>query len=141
MTYRIKLTVSTPDIVLFKGRDTFRVHVVASDAEDMPNEVFGHQRTLVDPDTNTYQDEFCFVCSAYDLSTYPANTPDSDQFPQFFRKDTVDILVPGIEIAQATIESIQEQVCHLIVLMNKLDDLDTVVETWCPSAPEDSSSI
>jgi hypothetical protein len=141
MTYRIKLTASTPSIVKFKGRDTFRVQIVASDAEDMPNEIFGHQRTLVDPDTNTYQDEFCFVCSPYDLSIYPANEPDPEQFPQFFRKATIDILVPGVEIAQEVIEEVQEQVCHLITLLNKLDELEAATPVWCPSPPEASSSV
>ena len=141
MVYRIKLTPSTPSIVKFKGRDTFRVQIVASDGENVPNEIFGHQRTLVDPLTSEYQDEFCFVCSPYDLSIYPANEPDPEQFPQFFRKDTIDILVPGIEIAQEVITEVQEQVCHLITLMEKLDELEAAAPVWCPSPPEDSSSI
>jgi len=140
MAYRIKLTPFTPSFIKFRGRNVFRVKIVASDAEDMPNEIFGHQRTLVDPDTNEYQDEFCFVCSPFDLSTYPANEPDPTQTPQFFRKDTIDIYVPGIEIAESTISSVQEQVCHLITLLGKLDELNEGAATWCPSAPDEESS-
>jgi len=141
MTYRIKLTPSTPSLVKFKGRDSFRVQITASDAEDMPNEVFGHKRTLVDPETNDYQDEFAFVCSPYDLSLYPANEPDPEQFPPFFRKATIDILVPGIEMAQDVITQVEEQVCHLVTLMGKLDELEEGTAVWCPDAPPDSSSI
>jgi hypothetical protein len=141
MVYRIKLTPATPSIVKFEGRDSFRIQITASDAENLPNEIFGHQRTLVDPDTSTTQDEFAFVCSPYDLSIYPANEPDPEQFPQYFRKATIDILVPGVEMAQEVITEVQEQVCHLITLLEKLDELEAGTPVWCPDAPDSSSSL
>lgn len=141
MAYRIKLTPFTPELIKFLGRDTFRVKVVASDGEGLPNEVFLHQKTLVDPNTNSQQDEFVAVCSPYDLSIYPANTPAVDQSPAFFRKDTIDILVPGTEMAQDVINAVLEQVCHLITLLEKLDELEALAPVWCPSPPESSSSV
>lgn len=135
MAYRIKLTPYMPEIIKFKGVDSFRVRIVASDAEDMPAEIFGHQQTLLDPDTQTTVDEFCFVCSPYDLTAYPINTPAVDQSPAFFRKDTIDILVPGVEMAQEVITQVTEQVTHLIVLLNKLDELEAGAAIWIPSAP------
>lgn len=141
MTYRIKLTPYTPSIVKLDGRDTFRVRIVASDGEGMPNEIFGHQRTLVNPDTLEYQDEFVFVCSAYDLSIYPAEEPSESQSPAFFRKDTIDILVPGVEMAAEVIAEVQAQVCHLVVLLEKLDELEALPPVWCPSPPDSSSSL
>lgn len=139
-TYRIKLTTSTPEVTKFKGRDTFRVIVVASDAEEMPNEIFVHQRTLVDPYTNDTQDEFCFIASPYDLSIYPANEPSPTQSPAYFRKDTIDILVPGILIAEEVIAAVEEQVCHLITVLTKLCETTERDPVWCPSAPDDESS-
>lgn len=135
--YRIKLTPATPSVVKFKGRDTFRVQIVASDADNMPNEIFGHQRTLVDPHTNTYQDEFCFVCSPFDLSTYPANEPDSEQSPQFFRKDTIDILVPGIEMAEQVIEEVTAQVQQLVRLLVSLCEVTDREPVWVSSLSVD----
>lgn len=129
MAYSITLTPYTPEIIKFKGVDSFRVRIVATAATDMPKEVFGHQKTLVDPLTNTSTDEFCFVCSPYDLSAYPANTPDDEQSPQYFRKDTVDILVPGVEMAQEVINQVLEQVQHLVTLLKKLDELDALTPT------------
>jgi len=131
-TYRIKLTPSSPEIVKFKGRDTFRLQVVASDGENLPNEIFGHQRTLIDANTSTTADEFCFICSPYDLSIYPANAPAAEQSPAFFRKDTIDILLPGVEKYEEVWGSIQTQVCALITLLESLDDLNTGTAVWCP---------
>ena len=138
-TYRIKLTPSAPTPIKFEGRNVFRIQIVASDAENMPNEIFGHQQTLVDPDTLEKQDEFCFICSPFDLSTYPANEPAPTQTPAFFRKDTIDILLPGVEIADEVIAEVNDQVAHLLVTLEKLDVLNEGAATWHPSAPVESS--
>jgi len=131
--YRIKLTPYTPEVVEFEGKDTFRVKIVASNATDMPVEIFGHQRTPIDPATSTYQDEFVFVCTAYDLSTYPANTPDMSQDPPFFRKDTMDILVPNIVAGNKVIEEVKAQVHILVADLFKLDALNLGTVEWVPS--------
>lgn len=131
--YRIKLTPYTPEVVAFEGKDTFRVKIVASNATDMPVEIFGHQRTPIDPATSTYQDEFVFVCTAYDLSTYPANTPNMSQDPPFFRKDTMDILVPNIVAGNKVIEEVKAQVHILVADLFKLDALNLGTVEWVPS--------
>src|SRR5262249_612577 len=110
----IKITPYTPQVVRFRGEDTFRVRILASDANRMPNEIFGHQRSIIDYDTNATLDEFCFVCSPLDLVTYPAGSPNPDQFPAFFRKDTIDILVPGVTMAADVIADVEAQVCRLV---------------------------
>jgi hypothetical protein len=135
MTHKIKLIVESPTRVAFKGRDSFRIRVTASSGVNMPEEIFGHQKTLVDPYTEETQDEFVFVCSPYDLSIYPANVPDEEQSPAFFRKSTVDILVPGIDMAEEVITSISEQVDELVKLLNRLDTLDEQTSTWYSENP------
>lgn len=132
--YRVKLTPYTPEVVVFRGKDTFRVKVVASNANDMPSEIFGHQRTPIDTATSTYQDEFVFVCTAYDLSTYPTNAPDTSQDPPFFRKDTLDILVPNIETGNKVIEEVKDQVAVLVADLFKLDVLNAGTVEWVPDA-------
>lgn len=137
MVHRIKLTPYTPETVRFRNRDAFRVKIVASDGDGLPNEIFGFQRTLVDANTEEQCDEFSFVCSPYDISAYPANEPDPDQSPQFFRKATVDILVPSLTVAQEVLEDIEAQVCRLVQLLDQLDDLRVLPAVWCPSEPDD----
>ena len=139
--YGVKLTTSSPEVVRFKGRDTFRIVITASDAENMPNEIFGHKKTLVDPDpANIQQDEFCFVCSAYDLSFYPANAPNPEQSPPFFRKATIDILLPSVTKFDEVYKEIKEQVDLLISVLGNLDTLGTPIVTWHPTAPTTTTS-
>ena len=140
-TYRIKLTSSSPALVKFKGRDTFRITVTASDALNMTNEIFAHKKTLVDPDPLVVQqDEFCFVCSPYDLSFYPADTPTPGQSPPFFRKASFDILLPSVDTFQKVYDEIKAQVDLLIETQRKLDILGTPIVTWHQSAPTTTTS-
>ena len=79
----------------------FRLRIVASDAVDMPAAIFLHQKTLVDPyqSGGTVQDEFVCICSPFDLTIYPENEPATGQFPAFFRKSVVDIILPSMDTA------------------------------------------
>ena len=131
----IKLTPYTPARTVFRNRDCYRVKVVASNENHMPKEIFGYQRTLLDPEQGTTCDEFSFICSPYDLTIYPKNSPDPAQFPQYFRKDTFDIYVPGIGEAAEVLADVEAQVCHLVSLLNKLDKLVALPVIWCPSEP------
>lgn len=137
-TPRIKLTPYAPELVRRKGRDTFRVKVQASDAANMPNEIFGYQRTLLDPHTGEQLDEFCFVCSPFDLVTYPANEPRAGQLPAFFRKSYVDILVPGLQTVQETLDEIEQQVCHLVTTLKTQCEVAALEPYWCPAPPPDA---
>jgi hypothetical protein len=136
MTRRIKLTIATPEPDIFNGYEVFRVRIEASGGEDMPNEIFGHQRTLVDPQTGLEQDEFCFVTSAFDLSTYPAHQPQTGQSPAYFRKSLIDVLMPNLLVANNFIAGVQAEVARLIYIMDHLDLLAVETELWIPSPPE-----
>lgn len=135
MTRRIKLTVQSPTRVKFRGEDTFRMVATASDGDGVPNEIFVHQRTLVNPLTRRECDEFISVASAYDLSIYPANEPDDSQSPAFFRKSTIDILVPSVSVFDQAKIDLETQVCHLVRVLNRLDVLSETDTAWCPSPP------
>ena len=108
--------------------DAFRLRITAVDNVLMPKAIFAHQRRLVDPYDGSTGDEFCFIASPFDCTIYPANAPDANQFPQFFRKATVDILLPSTEAAAETWSAIHTQVCNLVAAYNRLDAL-LVVET------------
>jgi hypothetical protein len=135
MSCRIKLTFQSPEVAKFLGRNTLRLRVTASDGEEMPDEVFLHQRTLVDADTDEWQDEFVAICSPYDLSDYPVDEPTTGQFPTYFRKATADIYLPGISVFSEVKEDIEAQIRFLVQLLNKLEELDTVEEIWIPDEP------
>lgn len=139
-TYRIKLTFAAPEIENFLGRNTLRMTVVASDAENLPNEIFLHQKTVVNAALDEAQDEFVSICSPYDLSDYPVNEPNPTQSPQFFRKSTIDILLPGIGYYSEVKEEIESQVTLLLHLLEQLEDLSVVDEVWIPDAPAADSS-
>jgi len=140
--YSITLTFQTPEPVAFEGREVFRLVCTASNGVNVPNEVFGHEKTLVDPVTGMQQDEFSFICSPYELSIFPANEPDPTQSPQFFRKASLDILLPSVQIFADTKDAIESQVSRLLDLLNLLDELQNtqIVTLTAGTASEDSSS-
>lgn len=140
--YSIKLTMSAPDVALFQGRSAFRLVVTASEAVGLPNEIFLHQRTLVNVDTGQQQDEFVAIASAFDLSSYPANEPSVSQSPAYFRKAQLDILLPSVTVFEAVRDEISQQVQVLLNVLGKLDGLQeqSFVLTGASRAPESSSS-
>ena len=136
MAYRIKLTPYTPSRVKLAGRDTFRLRIVASNGEDMPNEIFLHQRTLIDAVEETTRDEFVCIASAFDMSIYPINDPEETQSPAFFRKDTMDIYLPSVTVVDEVIDEVEAQVAALINVMRTLDELSALEPIWIPDESE-----
>jgi hypothetical protein len=140
-TRYIDVTFSTPEPAMFQGRGVFRVVVQVVRAEQMPLEIFGFQQTLLDAYTQTTFDEFAFVCSAYDLSFYPANAPNPTQSPAFFRKSGFDILLPGVAAATDFITEVRNQIEELVDTLNLLDTLtqETSLEYPGPDTDDEGS--
>ena len=111
--------------------DVFRLRITATDNVLMPKHIFAHEKNLVDPYDGTYGDMFCFIASPFDVTIYPAGEPDPNQFPPFFRKDQIDILVPSTEDADTVWKLIHEQVCNLVAAYNRLDALVEVETVRC----------
>ncbi len=114
----------------------FRLKIQAVEASGLPLEIFGHQRLGVDPHAEVLKDEFIFVCSAFDLTNYPIDEPDSSQSPAYFRKDTVDVVLPAQITADEMWEAIRTEVCTLIAALNAMDVL--VVEEDYVCGEQDS---
>jgi len=128
--------------------EAFRLVIVAEDAVQMSEEVFAHQKRLVDPYTGETGDEFVFVCSPFDLTIYPASEPDPTQFPPFFRKAQIDLLLPSTEAAETAWTVIYGEVCELVAAMNRNDRLAEGETIRCGAAvaesggsPEESISL
>lgn len=121
--------------------DVFRLRITAQDEVLMTRYIFAHQRTLLDPYEGSQFDEFCFIASPFDCTIYPVGEPDINQYPQFFRKDTIDILLASTEMAEDAWEAIREHVCNLVAAYNRLDALVQVETTRCGGELETVESV
>ena len=138
----ITLQRQASELVFVANRgDAFRLKVIATAASQMPAEVFGHQRQLIDPSSGTAGDEFCFVCSPFDLSVYPANEPDDDQFPSFFRKNSIDVLLPSSAAVEDAWLAIQEEVSGLVSAMNRMEWLTPAETVRIGAANDEETSL
>lgn len=137
--YFITLTFEAPSIETFHGKEVFRLKCTASDGLYMPDEIFCHNRTVVNEALNESQDEFSHIASPYELSIYPANAPTPGQSPAYFRKSTIDILLPSVTLYQETKTLIQAQVSRLLDLQEKLDLLETSDTVMLPTSYTSSS--
>ena len=142
MARGITLTRSGEQKVFVPNRgDAWRIRIVASDAENMPNEVFGHRYGLRDAHTGLEGLDFCFVASPEDLVLYPANEPNVAQTPPYFRLDTIDVVVASRKIALDLWEEVQARVCALVEALNRKDRLVVEETSRCgdPLTEEESS--
>jgi hypothetical protein len=132
MARQVTLSRSAQERIFVPNRgEAFRLRVEALYPEGLPAEIFAHQKRLIDPATGETGDEFCFVCSPFDLTIYPANEPEPTQFPQFFRKSVVDILLGTQALADDLWRNLQQEVNELISALNKLDVLGEAETVLC----------
>lgn len=99
----------------------YRLKITASDAEGMPNEIFMHEQTLQDPYSQLVFENFVCVASVPDITIYPVGAPNATQWPPFFRKDSIDIIVFNQDLAEETWRIIQAEVTVLVESLNKLE--------------------
>lgn len=140
MTRAIQLHIQTPEPMQFQGRGVFRVVIDVVQAVNIDEEIFLHQRTVVDPIQNEYMDQFLAVCSPFDLSIYPANAPDPTQDPPFFRKSQIDFLLPTVDFAQEVTNEVQRQVRSMLDTANQLDQLTPGYTVWEPAEPSTTTT-
>lgn len=91
----------------------------------MPNEIFVHKQWLIDPYNNTTDEEFVHIAKVEDLSLYPKNEPDPDpDSPPFYRKDTIDIQLPGNVDAEEVLAEIYRQIGDLLKELAAVEELE-----------------
>lgn len=137
--YFITLTFEAPSIETFHGKEVFRLKCTASDGMYMPDEIFCHERTVVNEALGESQDEFSHIASPYELSIYPTDEPASGQSPAYFRKAVIDILLPSVTLYEDTKTLIQAQVTRLLDLQEKLDALEDADVVMLPTSYTSSS--
>lgn len=119
----IRLVRETQTRFVTNAVDGFRFTVTASDAYDMPNEIFAYVRRPLNPTLGTEADEFSHVCSVPDLEEYPAAEPTGT--PPFFRLSTIDLVFRSQTDAEEAWELIQREVTVLVDTLNRNDVLST----------------
>jgi len=135
MSYYFNIQYQTPDADELNGRPCFRLAGEIIEAVNVTTKVFLHQRTLIDPETEEYAEEFVAICSPFDLTLFPADAPDPDQSPAFYRKAVFDIPLPNVGSVADTIASIDAQLTVLAGLLASLDTLTEVQTKWLPEEP------
>jgi hypothetical protein len=142
MSRHLKINISTPNPVKFNGRGVFRIMVEVVEAVGMEAEVFLHERLPISTDPLETADAFVAICNPFDFA-YPINDPDPTQDNQYFRKSTVDFLIPSVDLARDIIDGnacegidgIKAQLQTLIDTMQDLDDMSEAQEDWINGTP------
>lgn len=116
--YEVKIQVSTPgDPEAFFGRSYYRVHLLVTDATNLPQEIFVHQRVA---GWQGSHDEFIGVAGPLDLVNIPEQVPVEGGK---FRKAEVDLLIESVSLANQTVKTIQRSVQHLLRGLRQLETL------------------
>lgn len=117
----------------------FRLRVTTKDAVMMPAHIFIHEQRLADPAVLDVAEDFVYVASPFDVTIYPTTAPTPGQYPAYFRKDQVDIVLPSTAAAEAAWAAIRDAVYVLVDAYDRLDTLTVVEETRCGAALDEPS--
>ena len=141
MTARgITLTRSVESIEAIPNRgDGFRIQIVASDGELMPDEIFLFKENLFDPITLVTGEEFIAITSPEDLVCYPVDAPVINSLPPFYRKSTIDVIVGSRSVAISMWEAVNTRVCELVNALNRKDRLIEEESVRCGEPAESTS--
>jgi hypothetical protein len=131
VTRNIRLTFDP----LTESNDGYRVRCVASNTVAMSDKVFRYERHPKNPNDASPGDKFNGVCSPSDLSDYPTSAPLSYMDPQFFRLNSVDIVLAERAEAETFIQELTEEVEQLKFSLDKFDNFDVMHVTWIGGAP------
>jgi hypothetical protein len=140
MTHHIQLQFSTPEPYPVEDRYAFRLRVEVVDAVDMPFEIFLHHKLVKNAEQGLVADNFLGICSAWELSLFPALAPADGQNPPFYRLAYVDFVLPGIEYVARVIEYLETERDNLCLFLDHLDQLSVVSLSWGPTTPVDDPS-
>jgi hypothetical protein len=131
MSRSLKLTFEAPAIGLFEGRSCYRMRVVASEGDGVPDEIFLWTKAPANPIGGKVRNRFQTICGPFELGIgpgapdepLPIGAPDEAEFPPEFRSDVMDILLPSTE----SYAEVKRQVIALVrELLLALDRLDTL---------------
>lgn len=110
-------------------QDLYRLQLVVEDAVNMPLDVFTYIKGGADPRQGRDQLEYFFyVATPYDAAIYPVDSPDSTQFPGWYRKNSIEYLAPSTKLAEVFEQDIKHELANLVAAYNRLDTFEVVSE-------------
>lgn len=127
------------------SHDAFRIRLTASQAVDMPPEIFAYRALPLQPGQAERLGFFSHVCSPVDLDEFPVAAPRPNDTPPWFRLDSVDMLLRSRAEADDFFASVLEEVDNLIASMNAAETLVTQAPVrlgaaWATETGPDESS-
>ena len=123
-TYSITLTPFRANAYAHR-RNTTRLRVIASAGVNVPEEIFVHKESPLDPYTQETTEEFVHIAKIYDLNLYPRNAPaTAPNSPPFYRKAIIDIQLPDNVEADEVLQKIYTQVQELLNELAALENLE-----------------
>jgi len=117
----------------------FRLRVEASDPLGSgadPN-VFLFLRDVLNPYDQTIDDLFQGVASVVDMAEYPVGEPNNNTTYPMFRLDFFEIDLRTTELAQKTWLLVQEEVSNLLLILDRMEQLEPTEEVWVGAPEED----
>jgi hypothetical protein len=119
----------------------FRLRIEVTEVTGgMPEHVFVYRREPANPETGTIDDTFQTVASLPDLSEYPVGAPDPERPFPYFRDNFIEVDVRSTGDFQNVWERIHAEVCNLVDILNRADNLVVDEVVWCGDQPPTSES-
>ena len=119
-TYGITLTFSAPTVYVAGVTQGYRLFCRASEACNMPEEIFVYQRKPQVYENQSYKDDFCNIASLPDIQEWAVGAP-TDSTKPFFRLNFVDLVFRNFGLLEAAFLGINQQVTELV---NSLESND-----------------
>ena len=101
---------------------------VTADADGGDKKIFLHRDDQPDR-SRVIQCRPIAVCSPGDMVDYPADTADEDQFPQFYRKETFDIVSSDVGLLKDTWDKIKLDTESLAAALKHHQDIVDSIDT------------
>ncbi len=122
------------------GYDGFRIKIVASDGDEIPDAIFAYRMLPLQPGQAETIGFFSHVCSSVDLEQFPLGAPRVNATPPWFRLDFVDVVLRSRAEADEFYAAVVADVANLVESMDHEDKLDQLPPFRVGAADEVGSS-
>jgi len=141
MSRRIRLTRSAATIVTTSNYGAYRIRIEVTGVEgpDLDGNIFVYRRNPPSAYTSQSCDVFEAVAGPPQLASIPAGEPDPDMNWPYYRLNYVELDVASVTQADAIWREILDEVNVLVYAMDRLTELQTIQDVWCPDPPGSES--
>jgi hypothetical protein len=132
---RIQLTLTTQRISTGPSIQSYRLTVVTSNGNLMPNEVFRYVRISAGVGYPTAVDKYQGICTPSELINLPIDNPDPTATLPQFRKSSLDLTFTDITTAEDAVAVITTALRDLKTALDFTDDQTQPVDVWIGTPP------